>query len=47
MEIYVHYHELEPSANIVLENHQKCHTSISNNLILEFPLKQNENAVVA
>jgi len=31
--------------HILLDNHQKCHTSISNNLIPEFPPKQNENAV--
>lgn len=39
----MHYHDLP---HILLDNDQKCHTSISNNLILEFPPKKNEKAVL-
>lgn len=41
--IYMRYHELPQT---LLDYHQKCHTFISNILILEFPPKQNKNAVL-
>lgn len=41
--VYMHYHKLH---HILLDNPQNYHVSITNNLILEFPPRQNEYTVL-